>query len=175
MMGFFSKLRAARRDDTRTGVEFMDGVEAVTVNTPGQFQDELAERMADDQPTAEELARAAMLDDAAEAASAAANADHAAAYGWMYAGHEQALAEQAAAREVLPDLTPAVSEKVTAWEDRHDRAITLAEVRWLQRLTSEDSAAQAKTDEATQLSDDTGDALESSPPPVEASIDTDEL
>jgi hypothetical protein len=74
---------------------------------------------------------------AADAASEADNANAAAAYGWLHAGYQQALDEYAAAREVLPGLTPAVIERVDALQERQGRPVTLAEVRWLEHYVSQ--------------------------------------
>jgi hypothetical protein len=87
--------------------------------------------------TAPEKEAAAALDDAADAADAGLNADHAAAYGWLHSGYDEALADQAAARDVLPDLSSAVTERVEALQERQGRPITLPEVRWLQRSVNE--------------------------------------
>jgi hypothetical protein len=76
---------------------------------------------------------------AADAGAEADNANAAAAYGWLYAGYQQALDEYAAAREVLPGLPPAVIESVNALQERQGRPVTLAEVRWLEYYVSEAS------------------------------------
>lgn len=71
---------------------------------------------------------------AADAARESMNADVVAAYGALSDRHDRVRAQQDAAREILPTLTPAVAAQVSQLQEYKCRPVTLAEVRWLEYL-----------------------------------------